>query len=120
MSDHKESHQRDPEALARECAKLDPAVEKAMAEEGMTTASASDVVDSSPKASPIMRILRWLQIGGLVTAVFGFLFFFHYPWRLLQLPTLWPLFVALAGLGLFVLATIVRDLRQRFRQKTGN
>ncbi len=93
-----------------------------MAEEGMTTAPTdwNDVIDNCPKKSPMMRILWWLQIVGLIVAVFGFVSFFHYPWRLLQLPTLWPLYLAVAGLGLCSLAAIMTGLTRLFGRKSGN
>ena len=119
MGTQEQPHRHDPEALARECAKLNPAQEKAMAEEGMTTAPTDWTVNrkglgNRRQASPVVRILGWLQLVTLIVAAFGFVFFFRQAWGLLQPPILWPLFVALTGLGFFVLATIARDLARWF------
>jgi hypothetical protein len=117
MMNPKEPSSHNHDRFARECAKLDPAEEKAMAEEGMIKSPADwalyrDSIASHRQSAPIIRILSWLQIGGLIVAVSGFLFLFfiNQPLRLFQLPDLWPLIVVLTGIGMIVLTTVARAI----------
>jgi hypothetical protein len=134
MRTQDDRHRPDREALARECAKLDPAEEKAMAEEGMAAELADwppydDTIDTRPKASVITRVLNWVQIGGLIAVTVGLLLFCRRPLRLLHPPSSsqWiGVFSVVTGVGAwmlaglvqlaFMLASVVRVLMRLFRR----